>query len=443
VKGKKEDKMLRALFRHKLENAEIVPSTAVSVQLMRRLRRREFLHFNPARFNIWYAGGIVVAGAALAFMLSSGSGKKDEVNTESLPVKTINSTELIKQDRGEGQAPGEDHRETMQVDVKKDTVTSPAFSVTKSGTVTKTISGQSKSSEVSDNKIVVLPKHSIVPDAIVEKQKLQGIVKIADYSIKSSVTEGCVPLKVRFHSATLLTDSCLWSFGDGGYSSLKEPEWLFDVPGEYNVSLEVYGTGGLHSLTKTEVTVFPKPVARFEISPENAVLPNDEITFHNFSANAVKFKWNFGDGNSSSLFEPKYYYKSYGNYDISLIATSENGCSDSVIVQNAFSDSGYFIEFPNAFIPNPTGPSNGYFSQKSDESSQVFHPVFNGVSDYQLRIFSRRGILIFESNDISIGWDGYFKGQLSEPGVYVWKVRGNFMNGEPFTKMGDVTLLKN
>jgi PKD repeat protein len=327
--------------------------------------------------------------------------------------------------------------------VKKDTVTSPAFPVTKSGTVAKTISGQSKSSEVSDNKIVVLPKHSIVPDAIVEKQKLQGIVKMADYSIESSVAEGCVPLKVRFHCATPLTDSCLWSFGDGGYSSLKEPEWLFDVPGEYNVSLEVYGTGGLHSLTKTEVTVFPKPVARFEISPENAVLPNDEITFHNFSANAVKFKWNFGDGNSSSLFEPKYYYKSYGNYDISLVATSENGCSDSVIVQNAFSDSGYFIEFPNAFIPNPTGPSNGYFSQKSDESSQVFHPVFNGVSDYQLRIFSRRGILIFESNDISIGWDGYFKGQLSEPGVYVWKVRGNFMNGEPFTKMGDVTLLKN
>jgi len=50
--------------------------------------------------------------------------------------------------------------------------------------------------------------------------------------------------------------------------------------------------------------------------------------------------------------------------------------------------------------------------------------------------------LIFETNDINIGWDGYFKGQLSNPGVYIWKVRGNFRNGEPFTKMGDVTLLK-
>ena len=51
--------------------------------------------------------------------------------------------------------------------------------------------------------------------------------------------------------------------------------------------------------------------------------------------------------------------------------------------------------------------------------------------------------MIFESNDINIGWDGYNKGELCEPGVYIWKVRGKFRNGEPFIKMGDVTLLKN
>ena len=35
------------------------------------------------------------------------------------------------------------------------------------------------------------------------------------------------------------------------------------------------------------------------------------------------------------------------------------------------------------------------------------------------------------------------KVSCANPGVYIWKVRGNFINGEPFTKMGDVTLLKN
>jgi hypothetical protein len=112
-------------------------------------------------------------------------------------------------------------------------------------------------------------------------------------------------------------------------------------------------------------------------------------------------------------------------------------------VINAFSGSEYFIEFPNAFIPNPDGPVGGSYSSKSDEGAEIFHPSFSGVSDYHLKIFSKLGILIFESNDINIGWDGYIKGQLSNPGVYVWKVRGNFRNGEPFIRMGDVTLLKN
>ncbi len=51
--------MLSDLFRQKLENAEIIPSPSLSSNLMRRVGRREFLRFNPARFNIWYAGVVV------------------------------------------------------------------------------------------------------------------------------------------------------------------------------------------------------------------------------------------------------------------------------------------------------------------------------------------------------------------------------------------------
>ena len=58
----------------------------------------------------------------------------------------------------------------------------------------------------------------------------------------------------------------------------------------------------------------------------------------------------------------------FGNYNIRLLVTSEYGCTDSLVVMNAFSDLKYFIEFPNAFIPNPHGPSGGYYSSKSDES---------------------------------------------------------------------------
>jgi hypothetical protein len=157
---------------------------------------------------------------------------------------------------------------------------------------------------------------------------------------------------------------------------------------------------------------------------------------------AVRYRWEFGDGKVSESLEPEHKYSRYSSYNVRLIAWSEHGCADSLLLTDAFAGSGCYIKFPNAFIPNADGPSGGNFSTKSDEAAQIFHPVTSGVSDYQLRIFSKIGIFIFESNDINTGWDGYHKGQLCEAGVYIWKVRGTYKNGEPFVKMGDVTLLK-
>lgn len=206
--------------------------------------------------------------------------------------------------------------------------------------------------------------------------------------------------------------------------------------------MKVFGTRGDQASSSYVIKVHPRPVARFEISPPNPIIPDDEIRFLNYSADAVKYRWEFGDGTLSEAIEPYHKYEKYNKYDVRLIAWSAYECSDSMTVINAFSKSGCYIDFPNAFIPNTDGPAGGYYSSKSDEGAQIFHPVTSGVSEFQMRIFSKNGILIFESNDINIGWDGYLKGQLCDPGVYIWKVRGTYKNGEPFVKMGDVTLLK-
>jgi PKD repeat protein len=254
---------------------------------------------------------------------------------------------------------------------------------------------------------------------------------------------GCAPLKIKFTNGLTSYDSCRWTFGDGGSSNKIDPEWIFDVEGEYKVRLQVFTHDGKTLYSFATVTVHPHPQAHFEISPQNAVLPDDAIRFRNYSTNATRFKWDFGDGNTSDFFEPDHSYSKFSNFNVKLTAWSEWGCSDSLTVLNAFSGSEFFLEFPNAFIPNQQGPSGGYYSSKSDEAAQVFHPSYSGVTDYQLKIFSKLGIPIFESYDINLGWDGYNKGQLCDPGVYIWKVRGKFRNGEPFIKMGDVTLLQN
>ncbi|MCE5346433.1 MAG: PKD domain-containing protein [Bacteroidales bacterium] len=445
MKAKKHDISVRELFRQKLESAEVIPDASVNARLMHKLAIREFFHFNPARFNIYYLGGILVAGISIAIILSSGTGKSDK-----LPDLNI---------------PGE-HRDT----VGTINITYPIKNavVQKSGTPNKYITGSIR------NKPVIKPEISAVnkpvqtriskgTDAIITHpgtndsftQKglftgpskkntiLQGGNKSEELIFESSFTEGCAPLKILFHNKIVDFDSCRWTFGDGGSSDKKDPGWIFDVEGEYKVVLEVFGPDGLRETSSKIITVYPKPSARFELSPDKANLPDDEISFLNYSADAVKFNWDFGDGTTSELFEPTHRYEKFGNFNVRLIVSSEYGCSDSLIVVNAFSDSKYFIDFPNAFIPSTGGPTGGFYSSKSDEAAQVFHPANSGVGEYQLKIFSKLGLLIFESNDIYTGWDGYFNGQLCNPGVYIWKVRGNFINGEPFTKLGDVILLRN
>jgi PKD repeat protein len=250
-------------------------------------------------------------------------------------------------------------------------------------------------------------------------------------------------LKVHFENRYSTDAKFSWIFGDGRYSDQKSPDWIFDREGEFRVVLNAYGLTGLISTYSVVIKVYAKPEARFETSPGNALIPDDEILFLNYSTSALNYTWDFGDGTISEQFEPRHKYQKFGKYDVRLTVNTEHGCSDTTVVADAFSGSGFFIRMPNAFIPNPLGPSGGSYSSKTDESSEIFHPVFSGVSEYQLRIFSKLGILIFESNDINIGWDGYFKGEPANPGVYIWKIRGSFSNGEQFTKMGDVTLLKN
>ena len=39
-------------------------------------------------------------------------------------------------------------------------------------------------------------------------------------------------------------------------------------------------------------------------------------------------------------------------------------------------------------MPNDGGPTGGYYSTRTDIQSEVFHPVWSGVTDYNLKIFT-------------------------------------------------------
>jgi gliding motility-associated-like protein len=152
--------------------------------------------------------------------------------------------------------------------------------------------------------------------------------------------------------------------------------------------------------------------------------------------------WWFGDGEQSSEQNPLHYYQNEGLYTITLIAMTDYMCLDTAIApQQVEAKSQGKIDFPNAFKPSATGPSDGTFPMPDTENS-VFHPVFRGVNEYELNIFNRWGELIFVSKDLNIGWDGYYRGELCKQDVYVWKAEGKYINGKAFDFAGDVTLLR-
>ena len=97
------------------------------------------------------------------------------------------------------------------------------------------------------------------------------------------------------------------------------------------------------------------------------------------------------------------------------------------------------ILFPNAFTPD--GNSGGGYNPGSLDNN-IFFPYTAGVVGFRVQIFDRWGELIFESNDLNVGWDGYYRGKLCPSDVYIWKARLELNNGQIINKAGDVTLLR-
>ncbi len=79
------------LFRHKLENAEVIPDPSVGVNLMKRVGRQEFLRFDLARFNIYYIGAILVAGLSAGVIFLGGSSES-AMNNAPETVTIVNDT---------------------------------------------------------------------------------------------------------------------------------------------------------------------------------------------------------------------------------------------------------------------------------------------------------------------------------------------------------------
>lgn len=130
-----------------------------------------------------------------------------------------------------------------------------------------------------------------------------------------------------------VTLSYEWNFGDGTTSSQTNPSRLYTAAGVYTATLKAVSSIGCSSTYTRQVTVFPYPVAAFNV---NDACAGQDILFTNTSTvsfGSVGQEWQFGGGVISNDKNAKYSFGTAGTYNVKLRAISDFGCVDSVIKQ--------------------------------------------------------------------------------------------------------------
>ncbi len=256
--------------------------------------------------------------------------------------------------------------------------------------------------------------------------------------------EGCSILSVNFtDSINNVTNMIyLWEFGDGTTSTVSNPSHTYENAGTYLITLEVTSLQGCKSVSSNNsvVNVFPKPTALFSANPEITDTQNPTITFSNQSLGGIENLWDFGNGATSLITNPVYIYEDTGTYMVQLIITNQFGCIDTYqapIIIEPF----YTFDIPNAFTPSTSGGNGGQYDPTS-LLNDIFYPTTEYVDEFHMMIFNRWGELIFESFDINIGWDGYYRGNMAQQDVYVWKIDIIYVDGKQLSKVGDLTLIR-
>ena len=156
---------------------------------------------------------------------------------------------------------------------------------------------------------------------------------VADFEIANVL--GCDSMLVEFSDLSSEPSNVMWSFGDGGVSFLNNPQHIYYNPGFYDVAIYVESQDGCKdTLKRLEYVQFQYPSPNFLVNKQGACT-SDSIDFTNLSQGiGITNLWDFGDGNTSLIFEPTHAFTNNGTYDITLTIIDSFSCSATLSLSN-------------------------------------------------------------------------------------------------------------
>ena len=285
------------------------------------------------------------------------------------------------------------------------------------------------------------------------------IININEYPVPQILftpIAGCEPLEIT------LNDISVGAFST--HITILNSDWLIydgTVPtspltinnsGNYMINMTAVSSEGCISISEEVeiIHVWPTPIADFDVQPlvgsmnDPAVshLSNTAFEFINTSIGYETSYWLFSNGGISNENNPTYDFMVEGQYFVTLVATSDMGCVNShqeIVIIPAVLE----IYVPNAFTPS-------YNDASTPGINDAFRCEFSNldaVDSFQLQIFNRWGVLIWETNDPEEYWLGEIGPDgihYSQNDVYIWlvKVQSNTWVDNGKELRGHVTILR-
>lgn len=172
------------------------------------------------------------------------------------------------------------------------------------------------------------------------------------------------------------------------------------------------------------VDLYPKP--HIVASPDQYLFEGDEAILTATTSSSGSIYWSPTEYLScvmcsQTIASPP----TTSRYVVTII--DKNGCkaSDDVWV---------FFE-PLIYVPNT-------FTPDGNEFNGIFFVKGGNIRDFELNIFDRWGQLIFTSNDMEIGWDGTYKGEICQDGTYTWKLSYKDLKENEYKRVGHINLIR-
>jgi gliding motility-associated-like protein len=233
----------------------------------------------------------------------------------------------------------------------------------------------------------------------------------------------CLPGEFTFfnnssNGAEVYTTEYLFSSGDVVLANGTEDIQLtLPNPGIYDLDVNIISNYGcLYTAQFNEIVeVTPLPTANFNISQNPVTWFETEIqTSETSMGNIVDYVWispgstNLINNGGAAIID--YPEGETGTYPITLVVTTNEGCSDSLTLEVEVVPDIIFYA-PNSFTPD------------DDEHNQTWSIVVEGIDEmnFTMEIFNRWGETVWKSNDINAEWDGTYGGIVVPEGSYIWR----------------------